>query len=110
LQVATGAILNFAANAPAGSNSIQVTATTGLNVGDRLHLEDGALNNLNNPLVIASITGTTSPFTITFQTGQTTVNAYTAATGRVLNLESGLGSTRRLRLLGHTVTVLPATI
>lgn len=109
-QTVTGTILSLAANAAAGANSIQLTATTGLNVGDRLLIEDGALNNLNNPLVIASITGSASPFTVTFQAGQTLINSYTAATGRVLNLESGLGSTRRLRLLGHTVNVLPATI
>jgi hypothetical protein len=110
LQTATGTILNFATNAPAGSSSVQLTSITGLNVGDRLHLEDGALNSLNNTPIIASITGTVSPFTVTFQAGFTLVNSYTAATGRVLNLESGLGSTRRLRLLGHTVTVLPVTI
>lgn len=110
LQTVTGTILSFAANAAVGANSIQLTSITGLSVGDRLHLEDGATNSLNNNLVIASIAGTASPFTVTFQTGQTLQNAYTTATGRVLNLESGLGSTRRLRLLGHTITVLPATI
>jgi hypothetical protein len=109
-ETVRGTVLSLAANASAGANSIQVTAATGLNVGDRLLLQDGATNSLGTNLVIASIAGTASPFTVTFQAGQTLSNNYTTATGRVFNLESGIGSTQKMRLQGHVVLVEPASI
>jgi len=102
----TGNILSLAAAAANGATSISVNSTTGLGVGDRIMLQEGttATSSVTNPLTIASITGTSAPFTITFQSGQSLQNAYTTA-GRVFNLETSLGSAQRLRLLGHTLIV-----
>jgi hypothetical protein len=112
-QTARGDILTLAVAAIAGATSIQTNTVTGLNVGNRLLLQDGTVNtapnSIGNPLTVASIVGTVAPFTVNFAAGQSLTRAY-AINARVFNLESGIGATQQLRLLGHTVRVLPNTI
>ena len=104
----TGNIATLTSAATAGANSIVIDNNTGYSVGDRVLIDDGAASEVNNTLIIASITGS-SPYTVTFESGQTLNNGYSIG-DRVFNMEDALGATQHLRLLGHTVTVIPDPI